>query len=114
MDPIINQLMEKMVVTENKQYSIEYLDPNKRSIANALQVHFTDGTVTDRVAIEYPLGHRFRREEAIPKIVEKFSANLAEHYSEKQRNEIERSEEHTSELQSRGHLVCRLLLEKKK
>jgi len=89
MDPIIDQLREKMVVTENKQYTIDYLDPNKRSIANALQVHFTDGTVTDRVAIEYPLGHRFRREEAIPKIVEKFSANLAEHYSEKQRNEIE-------------------------
>ncbi|HIX53681.1 MAG TPA: 2-methylcitrate dehydratase, partial [Candidatus Sphingobacterium stercoripullorum] len=41
------------------------------------------------VVIEYPLGHRFRREEAIPKIIEKFSANLAEHYSEKQRNEIE-------------------------
>jgi len=89
MDPIIDQLREKMVVTENKQYTTDYLDPNKRSIANALQVHFTDGTVTDRVAIEYPLGHRFRREEAIPKIVEKFSANLAEHYSEKQRNEIE-------------------------
>src|SRR5690625_3279611 len=50
MDPIIDQLREKMVVTENKQYTTDYLDPNKRSIANALQVHFTDGTVTDRVA----------------------------------------------------------------
>lgn len=89
MDPIIDRLREKMVVTENKQYTADYLDPNKRSIANALQVHFTDGTATDRVVIEYPLGHRFRREEAIPKIIEKFSANLAEHYSEKQRNEIE-------------------------
>src|SRR5690625_4419766 len=89
MDPIIDQLREKMVVTENKQYTIDYLNPNKRSIANAVQVHFTDGTATNCVAIEYPLGHRFRREEAIPKIVEKFSANLAEHYSEKQRNDIE-------------------------
>lgn len=88
-DPIIDKLRDKMVVTENKQYTVDYLDPNKRSIANAVQVHFTDGTATDRVAIEYPLGHRFRREEAIPKIVEKFSANLAEHYSEKQRSEIE-------------------------
>src|SRR5690625_657197 len=88
-DPLIDKLRDKMVVTENKQYTVDYLDPNKRSIANAVQVHFTDGTATDRVAIEYPLGHRFRREEAIPKIVEKFSANLAEHYSEKQRNNIE-------------------------
>lgn len=88
-DPMIDRLRDKMIVIENKQYTVDYLDPNKRSIANAVQVHFTDGTKTDLVSIEYPLGHRFRREEAIPKIIEKFSANLAEHYSDKQRNKIE-------------------------
>lgn len=88
-DPNIDMLRGKMVVTEDKQYTKDYLDPNKRSIANAIQIHFKDGLTTDRVAIEYPLGHRLRRKEAIPKIIEKFSANLAEHYSEKQRNEIE-------------------------
>ena len=88
-DPMIDRLRDKMIVIENKQCTVDYLDPNKRSIANAVQVHFTDGTKTDLVSIEYPLGHRFRREEAIPKIIEKFSANLAEHYSDKQRNKIE-------------------------
>ena len=57
-----------MVVVENKQYSLDYLDPNKRSIANAVQVHFKDGTVTENVECEYPLGHRFRRDEAIQKL----------------------------------------------
>ncbi len=88
-DPMIDKLRDKMIVTEDERYTKDYLDPNKRSIANAVQIHFIDGTTTDRVAMEYPLGHRFRRKEAIPKITEKFSTNLAEHYSEKQRNEIE-------------------------
>lgn len=58
-----------MTVTENKRYTEEYLDSEKRSIANAVQVHFTDGTSTDMVDCEYPLGHRFRREEAFPQII---------------------------------------------
>ena len=66
-DPRVDELRNKMVVVENKQYSLDYLDPNKRSIANAVQVHFKDGTVTENVECEYPLGHRFRRE-AIPKL----------------------------------------------
>lgn len=88
-DPIIDRLREKMLVTENKAYTKDYLDPNKRSIANAVQVHFKDGTATEKVECEYPLGHRFRREEAFPKIIAKFSANLATHYTEKQRKKIE-------------------------
>ena len=66
----VDELRNKMVVVENKQYSLDYLDPNKRSIANAVQVHFKDGTVTENVECEYPLGHRFRRDEAIPKVVQ--------------------------------------------
>ncbi|WP_373893528.1 bifunctional 2-methylcitrate dehydratase/aconitate hydratase [Virgibacillus sp. CBA3643] len=88
-DPIIDELRNKMVVTENKAYTKDYLDPEKRSIANAVQVHFKDGTVTEDVACEYPLGHRFRRSEAIPKILEKYAANLSTHYPEKKREKIE-------------------------
>ncbi|WP_155891552.1 2-methylcitrate dehydratase [Heyndrickxia acidiproducens] len=88
-DPRIDALRDKMTVVENKKYSIDYLDPNKRSIANAVQVFFKDGTSTEKVEVEYPLGHRFRREEAIPKIVLKFSNNLATHYPAKQRERIE-------------------------
>ena len=78
-----------MVVTENKAYTLDYLDPRKRSIANAIQIHFKDGTSLENVEVEYPLGHRFRREEAVPKILNKYTANLATHYTEKQRKNIE-------------------------
>lgn len=88
-DPVIDMLRDKMIVTENKEYTKDYLDPNKRSIANAVQVHFKDGTSTEKVECEYPLGHRFRREEAFPKIIAKFSSNLSTHYTEKQRKKIE-------------------------
>ncbi|MGX4670392.1 bifunctional 2-methylcitrate dehydratase/aconitate hydratase [Cerasibacillus sp. JNUCC 74] len=88
-DPRIDMLREKMVVTENQTYTEDYLDPNKRSIANAVQIHFKDGTSTDNIEREYPLGHRFRREEAIPKILEKYAANLETQYASKQLQEIE-------------------------
>ena len=88
-DPRIDMLREKMVVTENQTYTEDYLDPNKRSIANAVQIHFKDGTSTDNMEREYPLGHRFRREEAIPKILEKYAANLETQYASKQLQEIE-------------------------
>ena len=88
-DPQIDSLREKMEVVENKQYSLDYLDPNKRSIANAVQVHFKDGTSTEKIECEYPLGHRFRREEAIPKIMDKFSNNLQTHYAHKAQEKIE-------------------------
>ncbi|MBE1555897.1 bifunctional 2-methylcitrate dehydratase/aconitate hydratase [Sporosarcina limicola] len=85
----IDLLRNKMVVVEDKQYSKDYLDPSKRSIANAIQIKFKDGSTTEKVVIEYPLGHRFRREEAIPKIEEKFSATLMTHFSQKHQVEIE-------------------------
>lgn len=88
-DPIIDRLRDKMIVTEDEQYTKDYLDPNKRSIANAVQVQFNDGTATALVECEYPLGHRFRREEAFPKIIDKYTANLATHYTTKQRRKIE-------------------------
>lgn len=88
-NPLIDELRAKMVVTENVQYTKDYLDPNKRSIANAVQVHFKDGSQTTEVEYEYPLGHRFRRKEAFPKIIEKYEANLATHYTANQREAIE-------------------------
>lgn len=87
-DPRIDMLREKMKVVENKQYSVDYLDPNKRSIANAVQVHFQDGTSTEQIEGEYPLGHRFRREEAIPKLLNKFTSNLKTHFSQYQCDHI--------------------------
>lgn len=74
-DPRIDALREKMRVTENKQYSVDYMDPEKRSIPNAVQVRFKDGSSTDRVEVEFPVGHRRRREEAIPLLTEKFEKN---------------------------------------
>ncbi|OZI13322.1 2-methylcitrate dehydratase [Bacillaceae bacterium SAS-127] len=88
-DPRIDQLREKMLVEEDQQYSKDYLDPSKRSIANAVQVFFKDGTSTDKVECEYPLGHRFRREEAIPKVIKKFGDNISTHYSQKQQQQIQ-------------------------
>jgi 2-methylcitrate dehydratase len=74
-DPLIDRLRERTEVVEEPRYSREYLDPDKRSIANAVQVLFADGTKTERVEIEYPLGHRRRRAESRPALIEKFVSN---------------------------------------
>lgn len=76
-DERIDRLRDKMAVIEDARFSRDYLDPDKRSIANSVQVFFTDGTCTDKVAIEYPLGHRRRRNEGMPLLIQKFEANLA-------------------------------------
>ena len=76
-DPRIDRLRERMEVVEEPRYSKEYLDPDKRSIANAVQVFFRDGGSTAKIEVEYPLGHRRRREEGLPLLVRKCRANLA-------------------------------------
>jgi 2-methylcitrate dehydratase len=75
-DLAIDALRERMEVREEPRYSRDYLDPERRSIANAVQVFFRDGTSTPRVEVEYPLGHRRRRAEALPLLLEKARANL--------------------------------------
>ena len=80
-DPRIDLLRNKMQVVENKQYSVDYLDPEKRSIANAIQVFFTDGTSSPRVEIHYPIGHRRRRPDAIPLLKEKFASAISAQFS---------------------------------
>jgi 2-methylcitrate dehydratase len=87
-DPRIDTLRAKMEVVENKQYSLDYLDPEKRSIANAVQVFFEDGTSTEQVVVEYPIGHRRRRAEGIPLLVEKFKHNLSTRFSAEKVAEI--------------------------
>ncbi len=76
-DPHIDRLRERMAVEEDPRYSREYLEPEMRSIANAIQVFFADGSATERVEIEYPLGHRRRRAEALPLLLQKARTNLA-------------------------------------
>ena len=88
-DRRIDTLREKMTVREEPGFSVGYLDPDKRSIANAVQVFHDDGSSTERVVVEYPVGHRVRREEGIPLLVEKFRNNLASRFGESQRNRIE-------------------------
>lgn len=83
-NPLIDVLREKMQVTENKNFSKDYLDPQKRSIANSLKVHFKDGSSTNEITIHYPIGHRRRRSEGIPLLIEKFKHNLSTHYSSEQ------------------------------
>ena len=87
-DPRIDALRAKMDVMENKTYSIDYHDPEKRSIANAVQVFFRDGTSTQRVEVEYPIGHRRRRNEGISLLIEKFKNNLTTRFSADRVNTI--------------------------
>jgi len=87
-DPRIDPLRAKIVCVEDPRFTADYHDPNKRSIANALTVEFSDGTKLDEVVVEYPIGHKRRRAEGIPLLVEKFKTNLARRFPEKQRQAI--------------------------
>ena len=75
-DPRVDALRAKMEIIENDRYSREYHEPEKRSIANAIQVYFKDGSKTENVEVEYPIGHRSRREEGIPLLETKFRRAL--------------------------------------
>ena len=76
-DPRIDALREKMVVRENPQFTKDYFDPDRRYIGNSVQVIFKDGTATDTISIDYPIGHRKRRGEGIPVLLAKFEAAIA-------------------------------------
>jgi len=79
-DPVwgkrIDELRARIVCVEDSRYTANYHDPQKRSIANALTVELADGTVLSEVAVEYPVGHRLRRSEGMPLLIEKFRNNL--------------------------------------
>ena len=78
-DPRIDALREKMVVSENPQFTKDYFDPDKRYIGNSVQVFFKDGSSTEKVSIDYPIGHRKRRAEGIPVLLKKFEGALRGH-----------------------------------
>jgi len=88
-DPRIDALRARMTVVENDAFTKDYFDPEKRAIGNAVQVRFTDGTATRRVAIDYPLGHRKRRAEGIPLLVEKFRRNVRSRFDDARARELE-------------------------
>ena len=87
-NPLIDDLRNKMVLKEDKRYSKDYLADDKRSIANALQVFFKDGSQTDKIEVEYPLGHRQRRHEGIPLLERKFLNSLEITYSKEHSDRI--------------------------
>jgi 2-methylcitrate dehydratase len=87
-DPRIDILREKMYVLEEPRYTREYLEPDKRSIANAIQIIFSDGSATEQVEVEYPIGHRRRRDEGLPILENKFIRNLQTCFSQGKVDEI--------------------------
>jgi len=87
-DSRIDVLRDKMTCVEDKQFTKDYHDPEKRSIANALTLELNDGTVLDEVVVEYPIGHKRRREAGIPLLLEKFKINLARKFPGKQQKAI--------------------------
>ena len=87
-DPAIDALREKIVCVEDPAFTIDYHDPSKRSIANALTVEFKDGSKFDEIVVEYPIGHASRRTDGIPLLIEKFKINLARIFSADQQKEI--------------------------
>lgn len=87
-DPAIDVLREKIVCVEDPAFTVDYHDPSKRSIANALTVEFKDGSKFDEVVVEYPIGHARRRTDGIPLLIEKFKINLARIFSADQQKKI--------------------------
>ena len=87
-DPRIDALRDKMICVEDPQFTKDYHDPEKRSIANALTVEFNDGSRFDEVIVEYPIGHKRRRADGIPLLVEKFRTNLARKFPVRQQQAI--------------------------
>ena len=87
-DPAIDALREKIVCVEDPAFTIDYHDPSKRSIANALTVEFKDGSKFDEVVVEYPIGHARRRTDGIPLLIDKYKINLARIFSADQQKEI--------------------------
>jgi 2-methylcitrate dehydratase len=87
-DPRIDALRERIVCVEEPQFTLDYHDPDKRSIANALTVELKDGSKLADVIVEYPIGHRRRRADGIPLLVEKFKVNLARRFPQQQQDAI--------------------------
>lgn len=88
-DPRIDALREKIICVEDSQFTADYHDPEKRSIANAMTIEFNDGTKSEEIVVEYPVGHKRRRDEGLPLLVEKYQKNLRRIFDEAQASKIE-------------------------
>ena len=87
-DPRIDQLRAKIHCVEDSQFTKDYHDPEKRSIANAMTIEFKDGSTSDEIVVEYPVGHKRRREEGMPLLVEKYQRNLTRIFDSQQQKKI--------------------------
>jgi len=87
-DPRVDALRAKMQVKENAVFTQDYYDPQKRYIGNSVQVFFKDGSASERVAVDYPIGHRKRRAEGMPVLVKKFESSVAGHFHPRQTESI--------------------------
>src|SRR5580700_2383266 len=87
-DPRVDALRAKMQVKENAEFTKDYYDPQKRYIGNAVQVFFKDGSSSERVAVDFPIGHRKRRAEGMPVLVKKFESSVAAHFQPRQTESI--------------------------
>ncbi|HEV2577661.1 MAG TPA: bifunctional 2-methylcitrate dehydratase/aconitate hydratase [Acidobacteriaceae bacterium] len=99
-DPRIDELRAKIICAEDPQFTADYHDPEKRSIANALTIELTDGTVLPEVVVEYPIGHKRRRAEGIPLLLEKFRTNLARRFDAAQQQRILNASSDQSKLEA--------------
>jgi 2-methylcitrate dehydratase len=89
-DPRIDALREKILCVEDAQFTADYHDPEKRSIANAMTIEFNDGTKTEEIVVEYPVGHKRRREEGLPLLIAKYRTNLRRIFDDVQVSNIEK------------------------
>jgi len=99
-DPRVDKLRDKMEVVVDARYTKEYLEADKRSIANAVQIFYKDGTKSEKVEVEYPIGHKRRRKDGIPLLISKFKHNLAGRLSPKQCATIEKACENQASLEA--------------
>lgn len=99
-DPRIDAVRAKMTVKENPQFTADYFDPEKRYIGNSIQVFFKDGSSTEKVSIDYPIGHRNRRGEGIPVLLDKFEAALGGHLPARRVQQILALTQDTSRFES--------------
>ena len=89
-DPRIDELRAKINCVEDSQFTHDYHDPEKRSIANALTIEFTDGSKSPEIVVEYPVGHRRRRDEGLPLLISKYQRNLSRIFDKERCQHIEK------------------------
>lgn len=88
--PLVESLRQKISCVEDPQFTADYHNPGLRTIPNALTVTLNDGTVLEEIVVDAPLGHRLRRDEAKPEILDKFKRHVTPHFGESRIKELVR------------------------